>query len=87
MMREITFEKPVSEEETRQVEAAYNLGSERERHIVSLAVELTADMVKERPLVTSLDFKPANDEEWNLFALAVRVFVPLMEELRAAETH
>jgi hypothetical protein len=87
MMREITFERPVSKEEKWQVEAAFNRGSERERDIVSLAVELTVEMVKERPLVTLLDFKPANDEEWDLFALGVRVFAPLMEDLRAAETH
>jgi hypothetical protein len=70
-----------------QVEAAFNLGSERERDIVLLARNLTAEVVRERPLATSLDFKPANDEEWDLFALAVRVFAPLMEGLRAAETH
>jgi hypothetical protein len=76
MMREITFEKPVSKEEAWQVEAAYNLGSKREREIVNLALEVTAEMVRERPHTGWLDFKPADNEEWDLFALAVRVFAP-----------
>jgi hypothetical protein len=87
MMREITFEEPVSKEEAWQVEAAFNLGTKREREIVRLAGELTAEIVQERSVVTTANFKPANDAEWDLFALAVRVFVPLMEKHRVAETH
>jgi hypothetical protein len=76
MMREITFERPVSKEEAWQVEVAFNLGTKREREIVRLAGELTAEIVRERSALTPANFSPADDEEWNLFALAVRVFVP-----------
>jgi hypothetical protein len=86
-MREITFEKPVSKEETLQIECAINLGSEREREIVFAARDVPERIVWEQPTADVLEFSPANDEEWDLFALALRVFVPKMEAHRAAETH
>jgi hypothetical protein len=86
-MREITFKKPVSKKETRKIECAYNLGSKREREIVDAALRLAAEIARERPSATWLDFKPTDDAEWALFALAVRVFMPHMEALRAAETN